>query len=220
AVVAGLFQNYGRKGWDFLDVGCGTCEGASIVSNMGGITGIDMSDEALSIAKNKGYVSLCKGSGERLPFAEKIFDSLIMLDVLEHIDDDRATLNECFRVLKPSGTIFITVPAHQWLWSGHDEVLGHKRRYQKSKLLEKTKQAGFEIIFCSYYFSFTFPAVILFRLIEKLVRNKKSSHFFHIPRWFNITLLFFMRCEGHLLKLGLPTPFGSSLILVARRHTD
>ena len=115
AVVAGLFQKYGRKGGDFLDVGCGTGEGASIVSNMGGITGIDMSDEALSIAKNKGYVSLCKGSGERLPFAEKIFDSLIMLDVLEHIDDDRATLNECFRVLKPSGTIFITVPAHQWL---------------------------------------------------------------------------------------------------------
>lgn len=220
AIVSILFRKYFKNQTSILDLGCGTGEGVAIVSGDSVLTGVDVSETALSFAKEKGYRVLRLGSGDALPFENNSFDGILMLDVLEHITDDVKALAECARVLKIPGNMILTVPAYQWLWSGHDEVFGHKRRYGKNELIKKIKKAGFKISFASYYVTFLFPVIALFRILEKKFRNKKGSHFFPIPRFVNITLFFFMRVESVLLKRGFKLPFGSSIAIVAQKNTD
>lgn len=216
-IVSMLFQKYFKNKTAILDIGCGTGEGIAIVPNETTLTGLDISEIALSFAKEKKYSALYLGTAETTPFEDDSFDGILMLDVLEHTEDDTKTLAECFRVLKPLGNIILTVPAYQWLWSGHDEVFGHKRRYIKDKLVSRVQDASLEIVFVSYYMTFLFPIIALFRLTEKKIRNKKTSHFFYIPNVLNKILLLFPFLEGIFLRLGIKFPFGSSIILIARK---
>lgn len=215
-VVRALFKKFARTHGTFLDIGCGTGEGMRIVGESATLEGMDTSDEALALAKNKGYAALHKGSAECLPFKDDCFDGILMLDVLEHVDDDRAALRECRRVLRESGVAILTVPAYPWLWSGHDEIFGHRRRYTKAALLQAAEEAGFTIIFSSYVVSLLLPAVILYRLTERKVRNARRSHFFPLPRMLNAALHGVLCFEGILLRAGFSLPTGSSIVLVAR----
>lgn len=220
-IVRSLFCRYtegtGASGGSFLDIGCGTGEGKAIIGSAGSLVGIDASDEALSIAKSKGYASLQKGSVEKLPHPSDSFDGVLALDVLEHIGDDQAAFGECFRVLRPGGSLILTVPAYQWLWSGHDDVFGHKRRYLKGELAGKAEAAGLEIVFASHYVTLLFPVIAVWRSAGKLFRNRRVSHFFPLPRVLNGFLFCLMAFEGLLLRSGCRLPFGSSLILVAKK---
>jgi len=215
-IVTRLWQKYfTQKPGKVLDVGCGTGEGKSIVDNM--LDGIDESEEALNIAKQKGYAILTKGSADNLPFPDNSYSGILMLDVLEHISDDVRALSECVRVLEAKGTMLITVPAYQWLWSGHDEVFGHERRYTRKDLVEKIKNTGFEIIFSSYYVAFLFPVIVLYRAIERTFINRRTSHFFYIPKFLNNLLLFVLKTESILLEKNIKFLFGSSIVVVARK---
>lgn len=218
--VKTLFQKYvplSQRDSSFLDIGCGTGEGAFVVEDSSRLTGIDESTEALDLAKDKGYRALYQGSADKLPFSDSTFEGAFALDVLEHIKDDDAMLLECFRVLRPRGVFILTVPAYPWLWSGHDEVFGHQRRYVKNGLVQKVNRAGFTILFASYYVTLLFPIIASFRLGEKKWRKKRASHFFRMPKALNIFLFSFLAVEALSLRLGLRLPFGSSIILVAEK---
>jgi SAM-dependent methyltransferase len=96
------------------------------------------------------------------------FDALVAMDVIEHVEDDVGTLREWLRLVKPGGTVFITVPAFAGLWSRHDEVLGHKRRYTKSTLRRVARAAGLEIGSLKYAFSFlVVPAYVVRRVLPE-----------------------------------------------------
>ncbi|MFA7006142.1 MAG: class I SAM-dependent methyltransferase, partial [Verrucomicrobiia bacterium] len=90
--------------------------------------GVDPSDEALRFARTHGDSPLVAGTLPALPFLSSCFDVVLALDVVEHVEDDAQAVAELARVCKPGGTVFITVPAYAWLWSGHDVVNHHKRR--------------------------------------------------------------------------------------------
>lgn len=218
-IVRTLFQKYigEQKTTDsFLDVGCGTGEGSFIVKNPHQLTGVDESDEALALAREKGYRALHKGPADRLPFLNASFSGILAMDVLEHVASDGMMLEECFRVAAPEAILLLTVPAFMWLWSRHDEIFGHKRRYTKGELVQKVEKAGFEVLFASYKVMFLFPVVALFWLIERR-SSKHISKFFPLPRILNTLLFSALVFEGMLLWLGLRLPFGSSLILVAKK---
>lgn len=220
SVVRRLFRAYVRSSdrrGAYLDVGCGTGEGARIIGPAGEIHGVDVSAEALALAEGQGYASLRQGTGENLGFPDGCFDGALALDVLEHVEDDAAMLRECARVLRPGGILILTVPAYRWLWSGHDEVFGHRRRYVRSELMEKIKTASFDIRLASYYFFFLFPVVAATRLVERLFRNKRTSHFFVLPTAINRILIRIVALESRLLRRGVRFPWGSSLIVVARK---
>lgn len=102
----------------------------------------------------------------------KKFELVLGMDVLEHIDDDLAALQDWKKSLGPQSLILITVPAFQSLWSYHDEVLEHKRRYTKRSLLEVTQKAGLEPVFINYAFGPFFPLVFL---VRKFLGNKKKT---------------------------------------------
>ncbi len=216
-IVKKMFAKYMSTCKDVLDVGCGTGEGRNIVPKEVVLSGLDESPIALEYAKEKGYNFLKQSSGDAIQFTDNSFEGIIMLDVLEHIEDDSKTLSECLRVLRPNGKLILTVPAYQWLWSGHDEVFGHKRRYTKKELVKKIKELEFEVIFSSYYFFTPLPAVVVFRVLERILVNRKKSHFFKIPVFINKILLFIISIESFLFEKGIVLPFGSSIIVVARK---
>lgn len=209
---------------DVLDVGCGAGGNILFLKSFGRVAGLDISDEALKFSRREPFVALVRGSAEALPFPDKSFDVVSILDCIEHLEDDARALRECRRVLKNDGVLLLTVPAHQWLWSRHDEALHHKRRYTRRELGKKVRNAGFEIQEMSH---FVIPA-IPFLLLKKSIRRVKKTLFPNtaeiidtydviLPRFLNNTLIGWLAFERLCMRF-FPLPIGSSLVVVARKR--
>ena len=101
---------------DLLDVGCGTGGNLALLAQFGKVHGVELDDGAADLARRRGVGEIEKGAlPDAIPFAAKNFDLAVMLDVLEHIDDDEASLAALGRLLKPRGYLLITVPAFMFL---------------------------------------------------------------------------------------------------------
>lgn len=96
-----------------------------------------------------------------------VADLVLMMDVCEHVDDDVGLIASYAKLVNPGAHFLITVPAFQFLFSGHDQFLEHKRRYTISSLEECVTAAGLQIICGSYYFAAIFPLAATQRLIER-----------------------------------------------------
>ena len=90
-------------------------------------------------------------------------DAIYSVNVLEHIDDDRAILRALHAKLKPGGNLFIYVPAFQLLYSAMDKKVGHVRRYGRAELMDKVKEAGFQVIDSRYADSLGFLASLVYK---------------------------------------------------------
>jgi SAM-dependent methyltransferase len=163
--------------------------------------------------------SFC-GTLEDLSLPEGSVPAIGMFDVLEHIEKTLPILSEAKRVLAPNGCLFITVPAHKFLFSRLDEEVGHFRRYSRQELKEELLNAEFEIVSIRYLFSFLVPMAWLLRVFpEKLglpLRTKSilndAKKQFKLSLLLNPIFKFINRVE-RLIKM----PFGLSLIAVARK---
>jgi hypothetical protein len=101
-------------------------------------------------------------------------DLVLMMDVLEHVNDDRG-LVRLYAGKVPSGAHFlVTVPAFQFLWSGHDVFLEHKRRYRLVDIEKTMSDAGLEVVHGSYYFGAVFPLAAAVRLATRSVESKSG----------------------------------------------
>jgi len=136
-------------------------------------------------------------------------------DVLEHTKNDTDVLQEWNRVLKPKGYLYITVPAYQWLFGPHDKQLMHYRRYLLSNLLKLLRKSGFTPIFASYFFMFTFPLLIIQRLIAKIFNTKPGYN--KMPDAINNLLIKITNLEVSLLQKS-SLPFGSSILILAKKN--
>jgi len=136
-----------------------------------------------------------------------------VLDVVEHIDDDVGALKAMARVLKPGGKILITVPAHQWMWSAHDVVNHHKRRYSKGTLLAALEKAGLKWRKLRWFNSLLFPVAVAARFAGKLM-GKDDSDDSPPPAVLNKAFEAIFGLERHLLG-RLPMPPGLSIIVLA-----
>lgn len=95
------------------------------------------------------------------------FDLIVMLDVLEHIEADEAALERLRAMLKPGGTVLLTVPALPWLWSHHDEIHHHKRRYSRRRLGAALRAAGLEPVRIGFFNALLLPLAIAQRLVSR-----------------------------------------------------
>jgi SAM-dependent methyltransferase len=102
-------------------------------------------------------------------------DLVLMMDVLEHVDDDRGLLADYAAKLPVGAHFLVTVPAFRFLWSGHDVFLEHKRRYRLAEIEAVLRAAGLEIVRSSYYFGFVFPLAAAVRLASRNTREPRSS---------------------------------------------
>lgn len=136
------------------------------------------------------------------------FDTVLMVNVLEHIEDDREALANLFRILRPGGHLLVFVPALQGLMSKLDIVHGHFRRYHKPDLARKVGDVGGEVRHCRY---FDFAGIIPWLLLNKLMGSTAFNP--TLVRIHDRAVVPLSRTFERLV----PVPMGKNLILVARK---
>lgn len=173
---------------------------------------------AIDLANQKGLKNLVAASAEDVPFEDNTFNLVTLMDVLEHLPDESKALNEAYRVLIKEGHLLITVPALDVLWSNHDVINNHFRRYDKKGLVDIVKQAGFKVEKTTFFFSTLFPLYLLRSLLERNgFLNKDNLDYLSLPNSIVNRLIFMiLSLEAQVIRY-LSLPFGSSLIVLARK---
>lgn len=202
-----------------LNIGSGTGGTIPMLSKFGKVTNVDTSPLAIQYLQNRGITDAMLIHDSTLPFDNSSFDVAVAFDVLEHIKNDSTAIQEWHRVLKPGGRLVITVPAYQWLWSGHDETLHHFRRYTASGLHQLLNINHFQVIKKTYAIVFSFPLIVGFRLFQSMFsRRSQSSSYVILPKPINTFLTLILKLEGLVLQL-FNMPFGTSVLIVAQKGT-
>ncbi len=201
-----------------LDAGCGSGRNMVELARFGSVTGVELSQTSVEIARARGAGEVIAGSVLEMPFAEGSFDLAVSLDVIEHLEDDLAALRELRRTVAPGGALLVTVPAYQWLWSGHDEINHHHRRYTRRALQRVGEQAGWKQVRTTYFNSLLLPMAIVLRILERFnTKTTESSLDLWIPpapaNWLLERPLVL---ESALISRGGRIPAGLSLLAVFR----
>lgn len=199
-----------------LDIGCGTGAMSSRLTRWGRVVSADFSPLALQFSRRRGLKNLVGADAMNLPFACNAFDLLVAMDMLEHLPDDCAALREFYRVLKPGGRVFATVPAYPHLWSEHDHALMHHRRYQRFEVAERFHSVGFRLEKLSHTMTLLYPLVAAQRRLNarKPPQDPPQAAMPQVPGPVNAALTGLLTAENALAR-RLNFPFGVTILCVA-----
>ncbi len=203
-----------------LDAGCGSGRTLDLLADHGSVAGLDASPQAAALARDRGHDEVHAGRLEVLPWEDGAFDLVTCLDVVEHTPDDRAALRELRRVTRPGGWALLTVPAYPVLWSAHDVVNEHERRYTRRGLRAAAYQAGWRVERETGFNALLLPAVAAVRLAERArggVNGHGRSDLALTPSRLNGLLELPLRAEAAWLRRGRSLPVGLSLLAVLAR---
>lgn len=205
------------RGARILDVGCGTGAILEMFSARSDAWGIDTSPHAIAFCRQRGLSKLyCGTLGEFTAAAP--FDLVTMLDVVEHVADDLSLLRAAIPLLAPRGRLLITVPAFPSLWSVHDEMLHHQRRYTRSTLRRVVTEGGFTIEHLSFFNTLLFPVALARRTISRIAGSRRTNDLEIPPPLVNAGLRELFAAERVVLSGG-SFPFGLSLLCLASKAT-
>jgi SAM-dependent methyltransferase len=197
-----------------LEIGCGTGHNLEMLSRFGRVDAIEVDGAARAIAEKRLGRPVLNAPLPALDgVAEQTYDLVAAFDVIEHISDDQAALASIARRLKPGGAFVMTVPAHQWMWSAHDTVNHHHRRYSKTGLKQLVDGSPLKLERLGYFNSLLFPLAVGQRLASKLARNQSSDTKLP-PAPLNQALERVFAFERRLVG-RVPLPVGLSLFAVA-----
>jgi len=201
-----------------LDAGCGSGRNMVELARHGTVTGIELSQTSVCLARARESGEVIEGSVLEMPFADASFDLAVSLDVIEHLEDDLEALRELRRTVAPGGALLVTVPAYQWLWSGHDVINHHHRRYTRRSLQSVAERAGWRQVRTTYFNSLLLPVAILLRVIERFnTKTTESSLDLWIPpEPVNWVLERPLALEAGLIERGGRIPAGLSLLAIFR----
>jgi SAM-dependent methyltransferase len=201
-----------------LDAGCGSGRNMVELSQRGEVVGVELSPASVQVARERHVGEVLEGSVEDLPFPDASFDFAVCLDVIEHLDDDRRTLRELRRVLRPGAVLLVTVPAYPALWSSHDEINHHRRRYTRDALLRAAGDSGWYALRTTHFNSLLLPAAMAYRWFERVARRPGPPHsdLDRTPTWLNRILQQPLNVESRLISRGVRIPVGLSLLGVFR----
>ena len=197
-----------------LEIGCGTGHNLAMLQQFGEVDAIEIDPAAAAIASKRLDKPVSNAPLPTLPGIERgAYDMIAVLDVVEHIDDDVAALRAMKDCLKPGGKILIAVPAHQWMWSAHDVVNHHHRRYSKASLKKAIEAAGLETRKFGYFNSLLFPLAAAARVAGRLTGRDDSDD---SPPPGPVNKLFetIFRLERHMVGRVPMTP-GVSILTLA-----
>jgi SAM-dependent methyltransferase len=206
----------GRRG-RILDVGCGDGLFFDQLSRFGEVDGVEIDASTVS-AEGKHSGSIHVGGFDESFVPEKSYSLILMLDVLEHLAEPAEALRHALDLLEPDGDLIITVPAFQQIWTSHDVLNHHYRRYTKRSFGALARTAGLEVREQSYFFHWLFPLKLAVRLLER-VRPPKPAAPNIPPAWLNRVLCRLSSAEERLLPKKW-MPFGSSLLIVAGKPRE
>jgi SAM-dependent methyltransferase len=200
-----------------LDAGCGPGRNLIEYGALGPAVGVDHSQQALDACERRGLRDVVCGRLEALPFADASFDLVLACDVIEHIDDDVGVLSELRRVCAAHGQLVVTVPAHRWLWSRHDERLHHRRRYVRSGLEARAREAGWRLRRATYYNASLLPAIALARIAQRVWPPSEAHSDYATGRALNDVFSRMMAAEARVIARGVDLPMGVSLAMLCDR---
>ena len=183
------------------------------LARFGRVRGLEPYRAAVEYNLDRGR-DVQQGRVEELPFGDGTFDLALALDVIEHVPDDLAALAELNRVLKPGGTLLVTVPALQLLWSAHDEANGHYRRYTLGELRGRVESSGFTTVTATYFNTLLFPAILAARTLGRLRPKDDASDLGEVPPLPNSLLEKTFSLEKMLVG-RVSLPFGVSALCLA-----
>ncbi|MBB5715154.1 class I SAM-dependent methyltransferase [Sphingomonas aerophila] len=177
-ILADYLTRYGRlpEKARILEIGCGTGHNLPMLARFGDVEAIEIDPAAREIASERLGRPVGAAPLPALPDVPRgAFDLVAVLDVVEHIEDDVAALQAMKTLLRPGGKVLIAVPAHQWMWSAHDEVNHHHRRYSKKTLAAAIGKAGLRPTRLTYFNSLLFPLAAAARVAGRLTGRDDSD---------------------------------------------
>lgn len=165
-----------KAGARILEAGCGTGGNLAMLAAHGTVDALEYDEEARHLAAARGIARIEPGMlPGHIGFADTRYDLIALLDVLEHVDADRESLAALRRRLAPGGRILLTVPAVPWLWSDHDVLHHHKRRYTLAGLTDVAQAAGLKVETMGYFNSLLFPLAMATRIAHRLSGREGGS---------------------------------------------
>ncbi len=223
-------NNLDKSKRKILNIGIATGKTSEMLSEFGEVISVEYDTVCAEFVRQKLNIKVIEGSILELPFENNSFDWVCAFDVIEHVKDDRKAISEMNRVCKKNGKICITLPAFQSLWSHHDEINQHFKRYRmneiinlfglQSEKLDKTNgNHSFKVIRKTYFNSFLFIPIWLFRKLnflipQQLIRKGSGSDFeiYKENRFLNSILKGIFSLEKKLFHNNISFPFGVSLL--------
>jgi len=205
-----------------LEIGCGVGGNVELLGKSGNYLGIDMHGPAIAYCSEKFPQFNFKCARiEDIPqeFNSNKFDSIYILDVLEHLDNGVEILKTTRNYLNENGKILVTVPAFQFLWSPHDDFVHHVRRYTKKSLRKTLEESGYSVERLSYFNSLLFPLALIQRLGMRFLNKKLSSHLSTPPGIVNWLFQVVFSQEAWILRF-IDMPVGLSIIAVVKKNTE
>jgi SAM-dependent methyltransferase len=205
-----------------LDAGCGTGRNLVELARFGTAVGTELNAEAAALARGRGAGEVHVAPVEALPLGDAAFDAVLCLDVLEHTTDDVVALRELRRVTAPGGWLIVTVPAYERLWSAHDVLSGHVRRYDRRSLTAVVDEGGWTLRRWTGFNALLLAPAAVARIAQ---RNRttgpagRASELEATPAWLDRVLEQPLRAEAALLRTGRRLPVGLSLLAVLQNTT-
>lgn len=219
--VQQLFASKNKEPLRILNIGIATGATSEMLANYGEVTSLEYDKDCCEFVKDALKIPVIHGSILELPFDNESFDLVCAFDVIEHVEDDQLAVNEMKRVCRKDGIAFVTVPAFMSLWSDHDLINHHFRRYISDELKALFKSSG-EILYQSYFNSILFPAIYLARKLSNLLSKKgknapKSDFNKFKPGILNNILYRIFISEKFFLNRKWQLPVGVSIMLVWKK---
>jgi len=215
-VIAALIRRRVQPPADsrLLEIGCGTGHNLEMLRQFGTVDALEVDETARTLAEKRlGKTVFSAPLPELAGIPERSYDVVAAFDVIEHIPDDVAAIGAIARRLKIGGKLVMTVPAHQWMWSAHDVVNHHQRRYSKAGLKRLLDGSPLKLDAVGYFNSLLFPVAVAERFASKL-RGKEDANLGLPPAPINQALERIFAAERALVG-RVPLPPGLSLFAVA-----
>ncbi|MDZ7316552.1 MAG: class I SAM-dependent methyltransferase [candidate division KSB1 bacterium] len=217
-LVLYFVKAYSRSSVRILDAGCGTGRLMQLMSDYGTVEGMDISDEAVRLARSRGLPNVQQKDLHEWDPSPESFDIITSMDVLYTLEDDELVLNKFYIALKKRGLLLLNVAAFNFLRRAHDNIVHTKRRYTAKSIRSKLEKSGFAVQRVTYRLPFLFLALCLIKAYETLFKPKNiSSDLKPLSPWINRILLGVNRLENTLIKKGFNLPIGSSIFVIAQK---
>jgi SAM-dependent methyltransferase len=203
-----------------IDLGCGPGNLLDVLTSHGDTFGADFSRDALLFCAERGYRRLFRADFHALPIASDSFDLVTCIDVLEHLAEDRRAFAEIARILRPGGSLVLSVPAFQFLWGDHDTIYGHHRRYRTGEVRERLQAVGLTVERLTYFEPLFVAPLWQYRNLKKLFvrsdRIEQRDDFIKLFRPLNTLLSSVIAFERYPLR-HFDFPVGVTILAVARK---
>lgn len=216
--IKNQFKN--RTDLNILNIGVATGATSIMLEQFGKVKSIEYDEICYNFVKQKLNIDIEQGSILDLQYANNTFDLVCAFDVVEHVENDQLAINEMIRVCKNAGVVFVTVPAFMDLWSKHDEINYHFKRYTNKTLLPLFDKDKGHISYHSYFNTILFIPIYAVRWLSNKFPNlfkrdgSGSDHSMFELGFLNKVLYVIFIAENALLKPRIKLPFGVSLMVI------